>query len=199
MIARQLRRKKIGMNPLQKRKAVSPVIATVILVAVAITVAVGVSYWMGGISSQYTQFEKVEIQTGYATVISGGWNVTLQLKNSGSATATLTHAFVNEVPVDGYNATVLTADERLILSPEVKLISPVEVVVKLTLPVVADIVAPLTPVFSVNAAPVESMVDAVNVPETVRSVNEALENAREPSIKTVSPFKLNVPPLTSIV
>jgi flagellin-like protein len=36
------------MNP-QKRKAVSPVIATVILVAVAITVAVGVSYWMGGI------------------------------------------------------------------------------------------------------------------------------------------------------
>jgi flagellin-like protein len=104
MIARQLRRKKIGMNPLQKRKAVSPVIATVILVAVAITVAVGVSYWMGGISSQYTQFEKVEIQTGYATVITGGWNVTLELKNSGSATATLTHAFLNEKPVDDYGA-----------------------------------------------------------------------------------------------
>jgi flagellin-like protein len=118
MIARQLRRKKIGMNPLQKRKAVSPVIATVILVAVAITVAVGVSYWMGGISSQYTQFEKVEIQTGYATVITGGWNVTLQLKNSGSATATLTHAFVNEVPVDGYNATALVADEIHVSFPD---------------------------------------------------------------------------------
>ncbi len=55
------------MNPQKTRKAVSPVIATVILVAVAITVAVGVSYWMSGISSQYTQFEKVEIQTGYAS------------------------------------------------------------------------------------------------------------------------------------
>ena len=81
------------------RKAVSPVIATVILVAVAITVAVGVSYWMGGISSQYTQFEKVEIQTGYATSITGGWNVTMEIKNSGSAEASLTHVFINDIPI----------------------------------------------------------------------------------------------------
>jgi flagellin-like protein len=88
------------MNPLQKRKAVSPVIATVILVAVAITVAVGVSYWMGGISAQYTQFEKVEIQTGYSTIVTGGWNITLALKNSGSATSTVTHIFVNDIPLN---------------------------------------------------------------------------------------------------
>ena len=111
MIVRKQRRKKIDMNPLQKRKAVSPVIATVILVAVAITVAVGVSYWMGGISSQYTSFEKVEIQAGYSTIIAGGWNISLTLKNSGSATSTITHCFVNEVPIDGYNASVLVADE----------------------------------------------------------------------------------------
>jgi len=88
------------MNPLQKRKAVSPVIATVILVAVAITVSVGVSYWMGGISAQYTQFEKIEIQTGYSTYTSGsGWLLDLSLKNSGSATSTITHLFINDVPV----------------------------------------------------------------------------------------------------
>ena len=88
------------MNPLQKRKAVSPVIATVILVAVAITVSVGVSYWMGGISSQYTQFEKIEIQTGYSTYTSpSGWKLDLSLKNSGSATSTITHLFINDVPV----------------------------------------------------------------------------------------------------
>ncbi len=93
------------MNPQKTRKAVSPVIATVILVAVAITIAVGVSYWMGGISSQYTQFEKVEISTGYATAVDNGWNITLAVKNSGSATATLTYVFVNEIPVGIYNAT----------------------------------------------------------------------------------------------
>ena len=87
------------MNPQKTRKAVSPVIATVILVAVAITVAVGVSYWMSGISSQYTQFEKVEIQTGFASKITDGWNVTLDIKNSGSAETTLTHVFINDIPI----------------------------------------------------------------------------------------------------
>ena len=88
------------MNP-QTRKAVSPVIATVILVAVAITVSVGVSYWMGGISAQYTQFEKIEIQTGYSTfnLSTTGWLLDLSLKNSGSATSTITHLFINDVPV----------------------------------------------------------------------------------------------------
>jgi flagellin-like protein len=105
------------MNYLHKSKAVSPVIATVILVAVAITVAVGVSYWLGGISSQYTQFEKVEIQAGYATVATGGWNVTLNLKNSGSATATLTHCFVNDVPVDGYGATSIVVNATQVSFP----------------------------------------------------------------------------------
>jgi flagellin-like protein len=91
---------KNGMTFMRERKAISPVIATVILVAVAITVAVGVSYWMSGISSQYTSFEKVEIQTGYATynVSTTSWTVTLSIKNSGSADATITHVFLNDVP-----------------------------------------------------------------------------------------------------
>ena len=94
---------------LKKRRAVSPVIATVILVAVAITVAVGVSYWMSGIAGQYTSFEKVEIQSGYATIITtagtnvGDWILHLELKNTGSATSTLIRVFVNDVPIDPLN------------------------------------------------------------------------------------------------
>ena len=91
-----------NINKLSKRRAISPVIATVILVAVAITVAVAVSYWMGSLAGQYTSFEKVEIQSGYATITSGkGWTIHLTLKNTGSATATLIGVFVNDVPVTG--------------------------------------------------------------------------------------------------
>jgi len=90
---------------LSKRKAISPVIATVILVAVAITVAVGVSYWMSGIAGQYTAFEKIEISTGYSEKVDDGdpnyvflgWQVTLELKNTGSTTASLTRVFVNDI------------------------------------------------------------------------------------------------------
>ncbi len=97
------------MRKIRSRKAVSPVIATVILVAVAITVAVAVSYWMGGITSQYTKFEKVEIQSGVCTVdAAGNWTVKIKLKNSGTATATIISIFINDVEVDNYgtNATI---------------------------------------------------------------------------------------------
>ena len=82
---------------IRKRRAISPVITTVILVAVAITVAVAVSYWMSGFAGQYTQFEKVEIKTAVCTGdASAGWTIIIKLKNTGSATATLTNVFVND-------------------------------------------------------------------------------------------------------
>ena len=93
------------MRKIRSRKAVSPVIATVILVAVAITVAVAVSYWMGGITSQYTTFEKVEIQSGICTwnTTTYNWDIALKMKNSGTATATLIGVFINDIEVNSYS------------------------------------------------------------------------------------------------
>jgi flagellin-like protein len=92
-----------------KRRGISPVIATVILVAVAITVAVAVAYWMSGIAGQYTSFEKVEIQSGYAVKDDPftGWSLILTLKNSGTSTATLINCFINEQIIGGSGTGVL--------------------------------------------------------------------------------------------
>ena len=103
------------ISTLSKRRAVSPVIATVIIVAVTITVAVAVSYWMSGIASQYTAFEKVEIQTAICTwnetdPATGQWEIEVKLKNSGTATATLTNLFINEVEVNLYGVAVVGAE-----------------------------------------------------------------------------------------
>jgi len=91
---------------------VSPVISTVILVAVAITVAVAVAYWMGGIAGQYTKFEKVEIQTGICTynVTDTVWQISMKLKNTGTATSTMVAAFINDVEVQNYNVTTFVTD-----------------------------------------------------------------------------------------
>ena len=94
------------MRDIKNRRAVSPVIATVILVAVAITIAVAVSYWMGGISSQYTRFEKLELTSAYcevgttANLWTGAadqtaWNITIDMRNTGTTQATIINAFVN--------------------------------------------------------------------------------------------------------
>lgn len=91
---------------IRSKRAISPVIATVILVAVAITISVAVAYWMGGIAGQYTKFEKVEIQTAICKMDSfGNWNVTIRLKNTGTATATLTNVFINDAEVAPYGRT----------------------------------------------------------------------------------------------
>jgi len=89
------------LKKIKKRSAVSPVIATVILVAVAITVSVAVAYWMSGISGQYTSFEKVEIQSAYSTWDSATstWTIEMKVKNSGTSDATLVEVYVNEKPV----------------------------------------------------------------------------------------------------
>lgn len=103
-------RKKSRKN--RSRRAVSPVIATVILVAIAITVAVAVAYWMGGIAGQHTKFEQVEIQNVVCKkVVSGAdhyWNVTVYLKNTGTRGVTMLNAFINDREVDGYGATTFT-------------------------------------------------------------------------------------------
>jgi len=88
------------------RKALSPVIATVILISVTIVVAVSVAYWMATISSSYTVFEQIEIPVSYAeyhdelyTTSGPGWNVTVQLKNTGSADAVINNIYLNDKPV----------------------------------------------------------------------------------------------------
>jgi len=94
------------------RKALSPVIATVILISVTIVVAISVAYWMSTISSSYTVFEQIEMPTSYAEYFNDnvypgagpGWNVTVQLKNTGSADAVINNIYLNEKPVYTYKS-----------------------------------------------------------------------------------------------
>ncbi len=92
-----------AINQLRKRKGVSPVIATVILVAVAITVSVAVAYWMSGIAGQYTAFEKVELQSATVTFSAADatneahWAIVVDLKNTGTKAATIISVFINDV------------------------------------------------------------------------------------------------------
>jgi len=95
---------------LSDRRGLSPVVATVILISVTIVVAISVAYWMATISSSYTTFEQIEIPVSYAEYHDhlygddspSGWNVTVQLKNTGSADAVINNIYLNEKPVSTY-------------------------------------------------------------------------------------------------
>jgi len=101
----------VNRSIIAEKRALSPVIATVILISVTIVVAVSVAYWMGSIAGGYTTFEQVELPTAYAEYGSSfdiaddgvaddsGWKITIELKNTGSADATIDNIFINSVPL----------------------------------------------------------------------------------------------------
>ena len=91
---------------IRRRKAVSPAVTNTILVAVAITLSVGASYWLMGVSTQSTSFGIIEIKTAYNrlenNVTNARWKIILGVKNTGSDAATISEVSVNGVPVNVY-------------------------------------------------------------------------------------------------
>ena len=74
---------------------ISPVVATVILVAIAIVIAIAVAFWASGLVSVFTRFEKLEIQSIYAT---NSTAITLHVKNTGSSSASIDNILINGIP-----------------------------------------------------------------------------------------------------
>jgi FlaG/FlaF family flagellin (archaellin) len=80
-----------------RRKAgISPVVATVILVAVAIVIAIAVAFWASGLVGVFTRFEKIEIQAAYWDTDAS--RVIVIAKNSGSSPTVVDMILVNGLP-----------------------------------------------------------------------------------------------------
>jgi len=86
---------------------ISPVVATVILVAIAIVIAIAVAFWASGLVGIFTRFEKIEIRSSYATATDDNYEVHLLTFNSGSSSATIDELYINGQPasnlVEGCN------------------------------------------------------------------------------------------------
>ena len=95
-------------------KGISTIIATIIIVAISIVMAIAVAYWAMGIGFSFTKFEKVEFISIYAdprtsyngTITQPDGNlfngtafpVYLVLKNTGTAAATIDNIFIDTRP-----------------------------------------------------------------------------------------------------
>ena len=93
------------VNTKRKNRGISPVIATVILVAVTIVTAITASFWMGGLTQSYMKNELLEV-SAYVTPGAEGWNVTFDLKNVGPSSISFTGFTVNDVPIGSYTPTI---------------------------------------------------------------------------------------------
>jgi len=112
------------MTPARSRAGISPVIATVILVAVAIVIAIAVAFWATGLVGIFTKYEKFEVTNIYAapTGAANEYNVYITAKNTGTSSATIDNIYINGQPMSsppsGFNVTAIDAAGSCTVSSE---------------------------------------------------------------------------------
>jgi flagellin-like protein len=85
------------MNTIRKirksTKALSPVVASIILIAVTVAVSIAVAAWMGALTIGFMGTEEVKV-TG-VTFFTANSTATLAVQNTGTSPVTLTEAHIN--------------------------------------------------------------------------------------------------------
>ena len=74
-------------------KALSPVVASIILIAVTVAVSIAVAAWMGALSVGFMQTEQLSI-TG-VQFITGGTNLNVTVSNTGTTAVKIDQVWVN--------------------------------------------------------------------------------------------------------
>ena len=93
------------MKMLRSKKALSPVVASIILIAVTVAVSIAVAAWMGALTFTFMGTEELKITSAYFPSNS---TVQLFMTNTGVNTLTVTKAYVDNVekPIAAYGGFV---------------------------------------------------------------------------------------------
>ncbi|MEM3696767.1 MAG: archaellin/type IV pilin N-terminal domain-containing protein [Candidatus Bathyarchaeia archaeon] len=107
------------MKILKSKKALSPVVASIILIAVTVAVSIAVAAWMGALTFTFTSTEQIQI-TNMAFGYSGSDKViTLTVNNTGTSPVTINEAWINNVKQTNTNPSLpytIAANTGLILN-----------------------------------------------------------------------------------
>jgi flagellin-like protein len=88
------------MKILKNSKALSPVVASIILIAVTVAVSIAVAAWMGALSFNFMGTEQLSFTNSVMGPANANFTV-LTVRNTGSSDLS-----IQEVRVDGINATI---------------------------------------------------------------------------------------------
>ena len=81
----------------KSRKALSPVVAAIILIAVTVAVSIAVAAWMGALTFTFMQTEELKVLSAAYESAAPPTYVDLSIKNTGSASLTMDSVQVNNV------------------------------------------------------------------------------------------------------
>ena len=81
-----------------RRRALTPVISTMIIVSVTITISISTAFWMRSTGYVFTGFEKLETLSASPSYdyVTRTWKISLVVKNIGTRPCTITQVYANE-------------------------------------------------------------------------------------------------------
>jgi len=91
----------------KSKKALSPVVAAIILIAVTVAVSIAVAAWMGALTFTFMKTEELKVQ-GHTW---GTNQITLTVKNTGTTDLTISEARVNDNVDTSFTSTPVTAGQ----------------------------------------------------------------------------------------
>ena len=85
------------MKILRSRRALSPVVASIILIAVTVAVSIAVAAWMGALTFTFMATEELKITNVeyWDTTSTGGNKMNITMQNTGTSPITVTEIHVN--------------------------------------------------------------------------------------------------------
>ena len=109
----------LGAKLMNPRKAISPILATVIIIAVTLVIAIGVIGWIMGIWGTFGSTESLQIYPdSYIKVNSTGSYLELHVKNTGTATAVINKVEIvgmESIPSSSLNITNIKPGKTVII------------------------------------------------------------------------------------
>ena len=101
----------------KSRKALSPVVASVILIAVVVALSIVVGAWTGALTFGYTSTEQLRISSMIFDIPSN--TITVSVKNLGTSPVTIYEAWVNNVKQNSTNPAfpeAVAANSQMVLN-----------------------------------------------------------------------------------
>ena len=82
----------------RSRRALSPVVASIILIAVTVAVSIAVAAWMGALTFSFTNTEQIKI-TSMTFHVGASGSILIIANNTGTSVVTINEAWVNSAKI----------------------------------------------------------------------------------------------------
>jgi len=94
------------MKIFKNAKALSPVVASIILIAVTVAVSIAVAAWMGALTFTFMGTEEIRItNVAFGPAGSSSW-IAVTVNNTGTSPVTINEAWINNVKQTSFNPTL---------------------------------------------------------------------------------------------